>query len=417
MVERELIGGECTNWACIPTKTLLRAPEVLGETHRTAGAADTTLDFGPLAAYRDYMVSDYDDSKRIESYEKRGVAVFKGTGEIAGLGRVAAEGRLLETDAIVVATGSEPVIPPIEGLAEAGYWTSREATSLSEIPRSAVVIGGGPVGIELGQFLVRFGCATTIVQGPDRLLKREAPAVSEQLERHLAEDGIAIKTGRWAQRVRLEDGERVVTLDDGDDVRGEVVLVAIGRRPRTQGIGLETIGIEPSVRGIPIDERCRAAEGVWAIGDCTGLQLFTHFGKYQGRIAAAAILGKPAKADYRAIPRVVFTDPEIAAVGLTEEQAREQGIDLATATIELPKSIARPYTYEQDPRGTLGILVDRQRRVLVGAWAVAPLASEWIHQAGLAIRAEIPLEVLTDTVAQFPTYSEAYLSALRALPE
>jgi pyruvate/2-oxoglutarate dehydrogenase complex dihydrolipoamide dehydrogenase (E3) component len=206
-----------------------------------------------------------------------------------------------------------------------------------------------------------------------------------------------------------------LTLSSGEEVAGEVLLVSIGRRARTGGFNLESVGITPGKRGIEIDEHCRAGDGVWAIGDCTGGLMFTHNGKYQGRVAVANILGKERKADYRAIPRVVFTNPEIAAVGLTEEAAREQGIDVSSAVIELPTSIARPYTYEQDPRGTLGVIVDQKRQVLVGAWALAPLASEWIHQAALAIRAEVPLEVLQDTVAQFPSYSEGYLAALREL--
>jgi pyruvate/2-oxoglutarate dehydrogenase complex dihydrolipoamide dehydrogenase (E3) component len=196
-----------------------------------------------------------------------------------------------------------------------------------------------------------------------------------------------------------------------------VLLLATGRRPRTEGIGLETVGIEPDKRGIPIDDRCRAAQRVWAIGDVTGTAAFTHVAKYQGRIAAADILGQEVKADYRAVPRVVFTDPEVAAVGLTGAQAREQGLEVATATIDLPTSIARPYTFQQNPMGTFGVVVDASKQVLVGAWAVAPLAGEWIHTAVLAIRAEIPVLVLKDTIAQFPSFSEAFGTALRSLPD
>jgi dihydrolipoamide dehydrogenase len=192
-------------------------------------------------------------------------------------------------------------------------------------------------------------------------------------------------------------------------------VVAVGRRPRTHDIGLETIGVEPGRGGIPIDEHCRVADGVWAAGDCTGVMLFTHMAKYQARVAMADMRGHPTNADYRAIPRVIFTDPEVAAVGLSEAQAREAGIDVAVSRIELPTTIARPYTYEQDPRGELSVVVDRARQVMVGAWAVSPLASEWIHQAVLAIRAEIPIDLLLETVAQFPSYSEAYLSALGQL--
>jgi pyruvate/2-oxoglutarate dehydrogenase complex dihydrolipoamide dehydrogenase (E3) component len=417
MVERELIGGECTNWACVPTKTLLRPPEVLGESRRAPGVPEPKLDFGPLAEYRDYMVSNHDDSKRQASYEERGVEVVKGDGAFDGPGRIRVNGRVLEARNVIVATGSDPVIPPLEGLEESGYWTNREASSLHEIPESAVVLGGGPVGVELGQFLSRYGCEVTLVHKPDRLVNREDPHLCSLLGKQLADDGITVKLGVSGDKVRRDGKERVLTLSSGEEVRGEVLLVSIGRRARTGGINLEAAGVTPGKRGIEIDEHCRAGDGVWAIGDCTGGLMFTHNGKYQGRVAVANILGKQTKADYRAIPRVVFTNPEIAAVGLTEEAARDQGLDVSTAVIELPTSIARPYTYEQDPRGTLGVIVDKKRQVLVGAWALAPLASEWIHQAGLAIRAEVPLEVLQDTVAQFPSYSEGYLAALRELPD
>ena len=417
LVESELIGGECTNWGCIPTKTLLRPPDLRGQTRRAAGAGESMLDFAPLAAYRDYMVSDHDDSGRVARYEARGVTVVKAAGRLDGPGRVVTEdGRTLAADAVVVATGASAVVPPIPGLREAGFWTNRELTSLDAIPESVVFIGGGVVSVELAQFLARFGCRVTIVQGPDRLAEREEPRVGELLAGMLADDGVDVLLGRMAVGVRREGDTRIVELEDGGEVRGAAVVVATGRRPRTHGIGLETVGIEPGRRGIEIDERCRAGEGVWAIGDVTGVAMFTHVAKYQGRVAARDILGEPARADYRAVPRVIFTDPEVASVGLTEDDARAAGMDAVSATIDLPTTIARPYTYEQDPRGTLSVIVDRRRGVLVGAWAVAPLAGEWIHQAVLAIRAEIPVAILTDTIAQFPTFSEAFGVALRALP-
>ncbi|MDQ3874858.1 MAG: FAD-dependent oxidoreductase, partial [Actinomycetota bacterium] len=206
-------------------------------------------------------------------------------------------------------------------------------------------------------------------------------------------------------------------LDSGDEVRAEVVVVAVGRRPRTRGVGLENVGIEPGRRGIEIDECCRAGDGVWAVGDCTGVAQFTHVAKYQARIACADILGKPVSADYRAVPRVLFTEPEVASVGLTEADARAMGIDAVSAVIDLPTSIARPYTYGENPKGTFAVIADRSRGVVIGAWAMAPLAGEWIHQAVLAIRAEIPLAVLKDTIQQFPTFSEGFGLALRMLPD
>jgi dihydrolipoamide dehydrogenase len=416
LVENDVIGGECSNWGCIPTKTLLRPTELEGKCERAAGVDTPGLDFQRLSAYRDYMVSSHDDSKRVVRYGERGVTVFKETASIAGPGRVSVDGTIIETDAIIVATGAEAVVPPIPGLVEAGFWTNREATDLTEIPASVVVIGGGAVGIELAQFLARFGSRVTLVQGPPKLADREAPEIGDALAAILEGDGVKLRLGVHAQAVRVEDGERVVSLDDGSEARGAVLLLATGRRPRTQGIGLDTVGIEPTKRGITVDERMRAGEGVWAIGDVTGIAAFTHVAKYQARIAVADIVGQEAAADYRAVPRVIFTDPEVAAVGLTEAQAAEQGIEVDTVSIDLPTTIARPYTFQENPTGTFGVVVDRHRQVLLGAWAVAPLAGEWIHQAVLAIRAEIPVPVLKDTIAQFPSFSEAFGTALRALP-
>jgi pyruvate/2-oxoglutarate dehydrogenase complex dihydrolipoamide dehydrogenase (E3) component len=243
----------------------------------------------------------------------------------------------------------------------------------------------------------------------------EDPAVGELMAQTVREEGFDLRLGAMATRVSSDDGRRIVHLDDGTEVSGRELVLAVGRRPRVDGIGLDTVGIEPAKNGIAVDERCRAADGVWAIGDATGVMPFTHVGMYQGRIVAEDIAGNEVRADYGGIPRVVFSDPEVAAVGLTAEQAGEQGHELATATVKLADVLARPWTYEREPRGELGIVADRRRGLLLGAWAVAPLAGEWIHQAALAIRAQIPLHVLRDTVAQFPTYSEAYLKAIEAL--
>lgn len=415
LAERELIGGECSNWACIPTKTLLRPAEVRGESARAAGVQRAALDWPELARYRDYMTSSGDDASRVKGYEDRGVTVVKGDGRLAGPGRLAVGEREFEADSILICTGSDPVIPPIEGLQESGFWTNREATALTQIPASAVVLGGGPVGIELAQFMRRFGSEVTLVQGAPRLADHEDERVSALLLQSLRADGIEVLLGVHAERVTRESGHRILALDDGASARGEQLILAVGRRPRTDGIGLETIGGEAGRRGIPVDDGCAVTDGVWAAGDCTGVMLFTHAAKYQARVAMAGMRGQPAKADYRAIPRVIFTDPEVAAVGMTEAQAAKAGVDVAVATIDLPGSIARPYTYEQEPRGELSVVFDRSRRVMLGAWAVAPLASEWIHQAVLAIRAEVPLDVLLDTVAQFPSYSEAFFSALQTL--
>ena len=416
LVERELIGGECTNWACIPTKTLLRPPEAQHASARVAGVSKPELEWRRIAEYRDWMTRNHDDSKAIADYESQGITVVKGAGQLKGPGRVEVGGRVLDAERVIVASGSDPIVPPIEGLEEAGYWTNREAAAMEEVPASAVVIGGGPVGIELAQILARFGARVTLVEIFDRLMAREMPEVAGPIASALEEDGIALRVGQPAVEVRRAGDRRVVRLEDGEEVEGAVVVVAGGRRPRTSELGLETVGIEPAAHGIEIDERCRAGERVWAIGDVTGVAMFTHVGKYQARVTAADILGRPARADYGGIPRVVFSDPEVAAVGLSEEQAQEQGIETATTSVELADAIARPWTYEEKPRGSLGVIADRERQVLVGAWAVAPLASEWIHVAALAIKAQVPLSVLRDTAPQFPSFSEAYLTVYRSLP-
>ncbi|MGD9570909.1 MAG: NAD(P)/FAD-dependent oxidoreductase [Thermoleophilia bacterium] len=417
LIERELVGGECAYWACIPSKTLLRPPEARAEARRVAGVAEPSLAFDEIAAYRDEMIRHLDDSAQVDGYREMGVAVHKGAARALGPGRLEVDGEVVEAERIVVATGSEQSIPPIDGLAEAGYWTNREATTAGEVPESLVVLGGGPVGVELGQLYRRLGAEVTIVQAGDGLVPREDVAVGEIMAGVLRDEGVDLRLGARAVSVALEGSERVVQLDGGGEVRGRELLVATGRRPRVAGLDLERLGVEVGERGVTIDERCRAAEGVWAVGDVTGVMLFTHVGMYQARIACEDIAGRPARADYSAIPRVVFSDPEIAAVGLSAEGARERGLEILTSRIEIPEVIARPWTYEREPRGTLGLVADARERVLIGAWAVAPLAGEWIHQVALAVKARIGLDVLADTVAQFPTFSEAVLKGIEALEE
>lgn len=417
VVEKELIGGECAYWACIPSKTLLRPPEVKGEAERAFGTSTPTLELEGLFDYRDWMIRNLDDSGQVEGYEGKGATVVKGEGRVAGPGRVEVDGRVLEAGHIIVATGSAPNVPPIEGVEDVTVWTNREVTTTREVPGRAVIVGGGPNGVEAAQWLSRFGTQVTIVQSPERLMNREDPKVGELIKAALEEEGVEVRVGRKVTKARRDGDGAVVELDDGTEVGTDVVVIAAGRKPRIEGIGLESVGVEPDGKPLPIDERCRldGVPGVWALGDVTGVALFTHVAKYQARVVADNILGKERRADYRGIPRVVFSDPEVAAAGLTEEQAREEGIDVATATLDVTKAIARPWTYEEEPRGTLSLVADRERRVLVGAWAVAPLAGEWIHQASQAIRAEIPIEKLLDGVAQFPTYSESYLAALERL--
>jgi dihydrolipoamide dehydrogenase len=414
LIERELIGGECAYWACMPSKTLLRAAEIRPKASRTAGTDAPDQHWEAIASYRDFMIRDLDDSDEIRSYEKQGVRVIKGQASFVGPGRIRVGDEELAGERIVIATGSETAVPKIPGLERAGYWTNREATTIRQVPESVCVLGGGPVGIELAQLLRRFGARVHVVEQEARLLAREDARVGKLVLDTLTEDGIEVHLNSEVSSVTADGETRTVHLDNGE-LEVEKLLVATSRKPRIEGLALERGGIESGANGIQVDDRCRAAEGVWAIGDVTGAMPFSHVAKYQGRVACADILGNPASADYAAVPRAVFCDPEVAAVGLTERQALHDGIDALTARIALRDAIARPWTYETDPRGELAVIVDRRRSVLVGAWAVAPHASEWIHYAALAIKAQVPVEVLTDTVAQFPTYCEAYLKALEQL--
>ncbi len=420
VVERELIGGECGYWACVPTKTLLRPPEARAGAAGAAGLSRPGLDWPALRAYRDQMIRHLDDSAQVKGYQEQGALVLRGQGRVTGRDpwRVEVGGTGVSTDHVVVATGSAPLRPPVRGLDDldpATVWTNREATTLTEIPRRALVIGGSAVGVELGQFLARMGTNVTVVQRGPRLLDREEPRLCALVTEQFARDGITVHTGAEVASVARAGAEVVASLSDGTIVGTDVVVLATGRRPRADGLGLEEAGVGMDRTGLVVDGHCRAAPGLWGVGDATGRALFTHVAKYQGRLVADNILGGDRTADYTAVPRVVFADPEIAAVGLTESQARERGIDTATAEADLPRTLARPWTYGTDPRGTLGLVADRERGVLVGAWAFAPLASEWIHTAALAIRARLPLSVLSDSITQFPTFGEAYLIALENL--
>ena len=416
VIERELIGGECAYWACVPSKTVLRPPEARTEARRAPGVSGAELDWAETSDYRDYMIRHLDDKDQIDGYTRNGAEVVKGEARITGPGRILAGDREMSAEHIIIATGSAPVIPALEGVDQITAWTNRETYTATTLPERAVVIGGSAVGIETATFLARFGVKVTLIHRGDRLLEREEPRAGELAGKYLPEAGIDIRLGVNALRGRRAGGQSVLDLDDGTEVAADVVVFATGRTPRTQGLGFEQAGVVLGDRGqVQVDEHCRAGEKVWAIGDVTGIMAFTHVAKYQGRIVADAILGTPRKAFYEGIPRVVFADPEIAAAGLTRDQADRQGLSTAAAEIDLAAAITRPWTYERDPRGHLGLLADTERKVLIGAWAVAPMAGEWIHQASLAIRAKIPIDTLRDQVAQYPTYNEAYQAALDEL--
>jgi pyruvate/2-oxoglutarate dehydrogenase complex dihydrolipoamide dehydrogenase (E3) component len=411
IVERELVAGECSYYACIPSKTLLRPGEAVDAALAApgaAGAVDGALDTAATLAWRDYMVSGYDDGAQARWLADTGIELIRGTGRIVEPGVLDVDGRRYAASHIVIATGSEPVIPPIPGLRELnGVWTNREATGVREIPESLVILGGGPVGVEMAQAFASFGTEVDLVEGMDHILPREPRPLGEALGEAISGDRLRIHLGRRASSVSRDGARFLVSFGDGTTLEGERLLVATGRRPRVDGLGLENLGIEVSPRGVPVDGAMRAGDGVWAIGDVTGIWPLTYVGKYHGRIAAANILGETREADYTAVPRVVFTHPQAAAVGDAE--------GAVTATISLsavPKTSTYLRAWDEHP-GFLTLVSDGD--VLTGAYGVGPEAGEWMQQATVAIRGRVPLAVLTDTIQPFPTFSEAFHFALADL--
>ena len=411
IVERELVGGECDYWACIPSKTLLRPGEALQAAREAPGAREAVSGgVRPAGAFewRDFMVSGYADGAKAAYLEGKGIDVLRGPARLAGPGRVGVGNEALSAEHVVIATGSDPVIPPVPGLGELdGVWTNREATGLTEVPRRLLVLGGGPVGVEMGQAIARMGASVALVEGMDHVLPREAKPLGDALGTALAADGIELCFGEHATGVRRDGDDYVLEFAGRDELRGERLLVATGRRPRTEGLGLETVGVEPTRQGIPVDARMRVTDGLWAIGDATGVWPLTYMGKYQGRVAAANILGGNRSANYEAVPRVVFTDPQAAAVG------DPHGAFSATVPLsEVPRTSTYTRAYAERP-GFMTLLSDGER--LTGAYALGPEAGEWLQQATLAIRARVPLDVMEDVIQPFPTFSEVFLSALTEL--
>ncbi|MET0603128.1 MAG: NAD(P)/FAD-dependent oxidoreductase [Baekduia sp.] len=407
VVERELAGGECSYWACIPSKTLLRPGEAVQGARDAVSKAE--VDVEAALDWRDFMVSDYSDAGQERWLAGAGIDLLRGNGRLAGPGVVDVDGVRHTAEHIVVATGSEPVVPPIPGLRELeGVWTNREATGMKAVPRRLLVLGGGPVGVELAQAVRRFGGEVVLVESAEHVLAREPASLGEALGEVLRRDGIELVLGAHATAARREGEDYILELDDGRELRGDRLLVATGRRPRSGEIGLETVGVDvEDGHGISVDARLRVGAGLWAIGDVTGIWPLTYVGKYQGDVVAANILGEPREASYDAMPRVVFTDPQAAAVGATEARFS------ATAPLaELPKMETYSRAYAES-NGFLTLLSDGER--LTGAYALGPEAGEWLQQATLAIRARVPLEILRDTIQPFPTFSEIYLDALKAL--
>ena len=404
LIERDLVGGSCPFWACMPSKTLLNSAA-----HR---ACDPTYEWSRASARRDWMISreeiDYpDDSGHVRRMEAAGTRVIKGEARIAGPGAVEVRTddgvEPLAAANVIVATGSEPFVPPIPGIDDVPYWTSREATSTRELPSSLVVLGGGVVGVEMAQVFVRFGVHVTLVEGGERILSRDHPLTSNAVADQLEEEGLVLRTGVTAQRVRAGGAGRIVELSDGTNVEGAELLVAVGRRPADlRALGAEEAGATLDERGAPApDDRLRIADGLFVAGDVAGGLQFTHVADYEGGISARAAAGRDVRADLSVVPKVTFTEPEAAGVGLTVEEAQEQGIDAFEISRDFA-STGKGQTIE-GARGHLTAVVDRERKRLVGEFAACPGAGELIHEAVLAMKLDAPLSVLADTIHAFPT--------------
>lgn len=418
-VEPDLLGGECAYWACIPSKMMIRAAKLLQEARRVngvAGRAEVVPDWAPVARrIREEASGGWDDSVAVARFQSRGGRFVRGRGELTGPTTVAVDGETFTArKAIVVSTGSRPSIPPIPGLAETDYWTTHDAIAAETLPASLAVLGGGAVGCELGQVFARFGVDVTIVEARERLLPAEEPEASELLTDRLREEGVDVRTGAQVEQARSDEGSCLLELADGSRVRADRLLVVTGRTANVAGIGAEAAGLEIASGFVQVDDRLRAAEGVWAIGDVTGRGMFTHTALYQARIAGADILGEePAAADYRGLPRATFTDPEVGSVGLTEADARAAGLDPVVIVKNVPATF-RGWLHGPGNAGVLKLVLERASGTLVGATAVGPAGGEVLGLLGAAVHARVPARTLREMVYAFPTFYGAVGEALGA---
>jgi pyruvate/2-oxoglutarate dehydrogenase complex dihydrolipoamide dehydrogenase (E3) component len=414
-VEERLVGGECPYYGCVPSKMMIAAAHTLREAGRVdslAGTATVSPDWTPVAdRIRDEATDDWDDAVAVKRLEDSGATFVRGHGVLAGEGRVTVgDTTYTATKGVVVNTGTAPEAPPIDGLADTPYWTNRDAVQLTELPTSLVVIGGGAIGCELSQVMALFGARVTVVEMADRLVALEEPEASEALEKSFAETGIQVLTGASIGSVGYADGQFTVDLGD-QQVRAEKLLVAAGRRTNLAGLGLEHVGLDPEAKVLQPDERMRVADGVWAIGDITGKGAFTHVSMYQGAVVVNDLLGRDGPwADYRAVARVTFTAPEVASVGLSEKAARDQGIEVRTATGDLG---SRGWMTRED--GLIKLVADADRGILVGATVVAPAGGEIMSMLALGVHAEVPIETMLHMHFAYPTYHRAIETVLKEI--
>ncbi|KAB7745601.1 NAD(P)/FAD-dependent oxidoreductase [Nostocoides sp. F2B08] len=420
-IEHRLVGGECPYWGCIPTKMMVRAAYSLAEARRVDGLAGhvsgVTPDWSTVAArIREEATDSWDDTVAVERFTGKGGTFARGEGRIVSPTEVAVgDTRYAVRTGIVVATGSTAAIPPVPGLSEVDYWTNRQAVETAELPQSIVVLGGGAIGCELGQVFARFGVDVTIIEGAPRLLSAEEPEAGDLVVEVLRRDGITVHTGVRAERVSSDGAGITVHLDDGSAVTGDRLLVSTGRRADPAAVGLTAVGVDQNARVAPVDERCRVAPGVWAVGDVTGEGAFTHIAMYQAGIVIRDILGEDGPpASYAALPRVTFTDPEVGAVGLTEATARERYANVRVGCTPL-SGASRAWIHAKGNDGLIKIIEDADRGVLVGATTMGPAGGEIMGALAVAVHAEVPVEKLRSMILAFPTFHRGIGVALEDL--
>ena len=426
-VEARLVGGECPYWGCVPSKMMIRAADLLMEGRRINGMSGTARvdpDWAPVARrIRDEATDDWNDKAAVDRFTGKGGILVRGHGRISGPGEVTVtpsgpDGQkqvLRARRGIVINTGTAPAVPPIPGLAGTPFWTNREAIETERVPGSMVVLGGGSIGVELGQVFARFGSQVTMIEAAGRLLPLEEPEAGDLLAEVFGREGIGVHVGKHATGVGHNEGRFTVTIDGGEEVTGEALLVATGRRTDLAGIGVGAVGIDETLRAIPVDDHLRAAPGVWALGDITGKGAFTHMSMYQAGIVVADILGKAGfPAQYHAVPRVTFTDPEVGAVGLTEAQAREQGLSVRVGTYPVPKS-TRGWIHKVGNDGFIKLVEDAGTGVLVGATSAGPGGGEVLGALVVAVHARVPVQSMRQMIYAYPTFHRAIEDALAAL--
>lgn len=419
-IEAALVGGECPYWGCIPSKMMIRAADLLAEARRIPGMAGNSIvqpDWAPVAArIRDEATDDWDDTAAVKRFEMKGGRLIRGLGHLVAPDVVAVgDQQFRASKAIVIATGATPAIPPIPGLKNTPFWTNHDAVEAKELPDSIIVLGGGAIGAELAQVYARFGVVVTIVEATDRLLPLEEPEAGEVLAKVFRNEGITVVTGTSAIRIDHEDGQFYVHLADGRLIQAKRLLVATGRRVDLKAIGADVLGIDPSARAFPVDERLRVADRVWAVGDITGKGAFTHVAVYQASVVVADILGKAhPPADYRAVPRVTFTDPEVGSVGISQQAAIDTGIDVEIGHT-LVSTTARGWMHKAGNEGFIKLIVDRQRGILIGATSMGPNGGEVLGLLTLAVHASVPIEQLRSMIYAYPTFHRGIEDALRSI--